>query len=78
MPIIRTIAQSTEIHYIASICQLTETPITISHYVHILIAKSLKKSYTILNRFSSFPQNVMQISRSAYNIIMILNKIYMF
>ena len=51
MPIIRTIAQSVEIHYSYSMHQLMETAITISHYAHTLIAK---KSYAILDQFSAF------------------------
>ena len=48
--------------------QLTETAITISHYAHVVIAKNLKKSYTILDGLPSFPQIFIWINRSAYEI----------
>ena len=60
--------------------QLTETAITISHYAHTLIAKNLKKSYAILDRFLAFHKILHGLATQymIYDFLNKLNKIYMF
>ena len=51
-----------------SMRQLSKPAVTISHYAHTVIAKNLKKSYTILGGLTSFLQIFTWINRSAYEI----------